>query len=158
MERIYFPGSNASIVWKNFVGVKLQGWRSIWRGKMRIFYGALNAHRTYRTISDDNDGDDTGGGTIPLAAQGGGYERPLSSFTAGQFTYCTQDEDNDVPTSPRILVSEANALVDSSGPSSQWIDDVSVPSPYTYHISDIYSQQPTRWIYECVDPEVYNMC
>jgi hypothetical protein len=42
-----------------------------------------------RIPSDDgNDGDDTGGGTVSLAAQGGGYERPLSPFTADQFTHC----------------------------------------------------------------------
>jgi hypothetical protein len=48
--------------------------------------------------------------------------------------------------------------VDSSGSSSQWIDDLPIPSPYTYHISDIPSQQPTRWVYLWVDPELYNMC
>jgi hypothetical protein len=42
-----------------------------------------------RIPSDDgNDGDDTGGGTVSLAAQGGGYERPISPFTADQFTHC----------------------------------------------------------------------
>jgi hypothetical protein len=72
-----------------------------------------------RTSSDDgNDGDDTGGGTDSLTAQGGGHERPLSPFTVDQFTHCTQDEDHDVSTSPRIPISEANALVDSSGSSS----------------------------------------
>jgi hypothetical protein len=72
-----------------------------------------------RTSSDDgNDGDDIGGGTASLAAQGEGHERPLSPFTADQFTHCTQDEDHGVPTSPRILVSEANAPVDSSDSSS----------------------------------------
>jgi hypothetical protein len=110
-----------------------------------------------RTPSDDgNDGDDTGGDTASLAAQRGGYERPLSSFTADQFTHYTQDEDHGVPTSPRILVSEAP--VDSSGSSSQWIDNVSVPGSYTYHIPNIHSQQPTRWVYEWVDSELYNMC
>jgi hypothetical protein len=98
-----------------------------------------------RTSSDDgNDGDDTGGDTASLATQGGGYERPLSPFTADQFTHCMQDEDHDVLISPRIPVSEDNATVDSSGSSSQWIDDVPIPSPYTYHIPDIHSQQPTR--------------
>jgi hypothetical protein len=73
-----------------------------------------------RTPTDDaNNGDDTDGGTASLAAQGGGHERPLSPFTANQFTHCTQDEDHGVPTSPRISVSEANAPVDSSGSSSQ---------------------------------------
>jgi hypothetical protein len=111
-----------------------------------------------RTSSDDgNDGDDTGGGTASLTAQGG-HERPLSPFTVDQFTHYTQDEDRGVPTSPRIPVSEANALVDSSDSSSQWTDDLSIPDPYTYHIPDIHSQQPTRWIYEWVDPELYNMC
>jgi hypothetical protein len=72
-----------------------------------------------RTSSDDGtDGDHTGGGTASLTAQGGGHERPLSPFTADQFTHCTQDEDHGVPTSPRIPVSEANAPVDSSGSSS----------------------------------------
>jgi hypothetical protein len=112
-----------------------------------------------KTSSDDaNDEDDTGGGTASLAAQGGGHERPLSPFTADQFTHCTQDEDNGIPTSPRIPVSEANAPVDSSGSFSHWIDDVPVPDPYTYHIPDIHSQQPTRWVYEWVDLELYNMC
>jgi hypothetical protein len=112
-----------------------------------------------RTSSDDgNDGDDTGGDTASLAAQGGGYERPLSPFTADQFTHCIQDEDHDVPTSPRIPVSEANTPVDSSGSSSQWIDDLPIPDPYKYHIPDIHSQQPTRWVYEWVDTELYNIC
>jgi hypothetical protein len=112
-----------------------------------------------RTSSDDgNDGDDTGGGTDSLTAQGGGHERPLSPFTVDQFTHCTQDEDHDVSTSPRIPISEANALVDSSGSSSQWIDDLPIPGPYTYHISDIHNQQPTRWVYEWVDSEPHNMC
>jgi hypothetical protein len=43
-----------------------------------------------RTSSDDgNDGDDIGGGNTSLVAQGGGHERPLSPFTADQFTHCT---------------------------------------------------------------------
>jgi hypothetical protein len=72
-----------------------------------------------RTSSDDsNNGDDTGGGTASLITQGGGHERPLSPFTADQFTHYTQDEDHDVPTSPRIPVSEANAPMDSSDSSS----------------------------------------
>jgi hypothetical protein len=83
-----------------------------------------------RTSSDDgNDGDDTGGGIASFAAQGGGHEQHLSPFTIDQFTHCTQDEDHDVPTSPRISVSDANAPVDSSGSSSQWIDDLSIPGP-----------------------------
>jgi hypothetical protein len=98
-----------------------------------------------RTPSDDgNDGDDTGGSTVSLAAQGGGYGRPLSPFTVDQFTHCTQDEDHGVPTSPRVPVSGTNAPVDSSGSSSQWIDDLSIPNSYTYHILDIHSQQLTR--------------
>jgi hypothetical protein len=48
--------------------------------------------------------------------------------------------------------------VDSSDSSSQWIDDLPIPSPYTYHIPDIHSQQPTRWVYEWIDTELYNMC
>jgi hypothetical protein len=59
---------------------------------------------------------------------------------ADQFTHCTQDEYHDVLTSPIIPVSEANAPVDNSGSSSQWIDDVPVPDSYTYYISDIHSQ------------------
>jgi hypothetical protein len=66
-------------------------------------------------------------------------EEALSSFTVDQFTHCTQDEDHDVPISPRILVSEANAPVDSSDSSSQWTDDLLLPSPYTYYIPDIHS-------------------
>jgi hypothetical protein len=91
-----------------------------------------------RTYSDDgNDGDDNVGGTASLAAQGGGHERPLSPFTTDQFTHCTQNEDHGVPTLARIPVSEANAPVDSFSSSSQWIDDFSIPVPYTYHILDI---------------------
>jgi hypothetical protein len=71
-----------------------------------------------RTSSDnDNDGDGTGGGITSPAAQGGGHERHLSPFMADQFTHCTQDEDHGVPTSPRISVSEADALVGSSSSS-----------------------------------------
>jgi hypothetical protein len=112
-----------------------------------------------RTSSDDgNDGDDTGGGTASLAAQGGGHERPLFLFTVDQFTHCTQDEDHGVPTSSRISVSEANVPVDSSGSCSQWTDDLSIPGSYTYHITDIHSQQSGRWVYEWVDLDLYNMC
>jgi hypothetical protein len=57
-----------------------------------------------------------------------------------------------------LIISEANAPVDSSGSSSQWIDDLFIPDPYTYHIPNIHSQQPTRWIYEWVDPKLYNTC
>jgi hypothetical protein len=102
-----------------------------------------------RTSSDDgSDGDDTGGGTTSLATQGGGHERPLSPFMDDQFTHYIQDEDHGVLTLQRILVSETNAPVDSSGSSSQWIDDLPIPNPYTYHISYIHSQQPTWWVYE----------
>jgi hypothetical protein len=102
-----------------------------------------------RTLSNDgNDRDDTGGGTTSLAAQGRGYKRPLSPSMADQLIHCTQDQDHDTSTSPRILLSMTNAPVDSSGSSSQWIDDVPIPAPYTYHISDIHSQQPTWWVYE----------
>jgi hypothetical protein len=119
----------------------------------------MNNDSSSRTSSDDgNDGDDTGGGTALLAVQGGGHERPLSPFTVDQFTHCNQDEHHDILTSPRILVSEANALVDSSGSSSQWTDDLPIPGPYTYHIPNIHSHQPTRWIYEWIDVELYNMC
>jgi hypothetical protein len=59
----------------------------------------LRCEAELEVSSDDgNDGDDTGGGTASLAAQGGGHDRPLSPFTTGQFTHCTQDEDHDVPT------------------------------------------------------------
>jgi hypothetical protein len=51
MGRIYFLGSSASIVWKNFEGVELQGWRSIWRGKVETFLGAINALQIYKTTS-----------------------------------------------------------------------------------------------------------
>jgi hypothetical protein len=96
-----------------------------------------------RTSSDDgNDGDGTGGGTASHTAQGGGYERPLSPFMADQFTHCTQNEDHDVLTSPRISVSDANALVGSSDSSFQWFDYVPVPDPYTYHILFIVSNLP----------------
>jgi hypothetical protein len=82
----------------------------------------------------------------------------LSLFMANQFTHCTQDEDHSVPTTPRIPVSMANAPMNSFGSSFQWTDDLSIPGPYTYHILYIHSQQPTRWVYEWVDPELYNMC
>jgi hypothetical protein len=112
-----------------------------------------------RTSTDDgNDGDDSGGGTASLASQGRGHERPLSPFMIDQFTHCTQDEDHDVLISLRIPVSEAKSPVDSSDSSSQWIDDLSIPDSYTYHISDIHSQQSTWWVYEWVDPKLYNMC
>jgi hypothetical protein len=100
-----------------------------------------------RTPSDSgNVGDDTGGGIVSFVTQGGGYERPLSLFTADQFTLYIQVADHGALTSPRISTNEANAPVDSSGSSSQWIDDVPIPDPYTYHIPDIHSQQPTRWV------------
>jgi hypothetical protein len=112
-----------------------------------------------RTYSDDgNDEDDNVGGTASLAAQGGDHERPLSPFTTDQFTHCTQNEDHGVPTLARIPVSEANAPVDSSSSSSQWINDFPIPVPYTYHILDINSQQPTWWVYEWIDPELYSIC
>jgi hypothetical protein len=88
---------------------------------------------------DGNDRDDNGGCTSSLVTQGGGYECPLSPFTADQFTHCTQDPDHGASTSSRIPSSQANAPVDSSGSSSQWIDDVPVPDPYIYHIPDIHS-------------------
>jgi hypothetical protein len=94
----------------------------------------------------------------PLYAQGGGHEQPISPFTADQFIHCTQDEDHGVSTSPRISVSETNAPVDSPSSSSQWTDDLPISDSYTYQISDIHSQQPTRWVYEWVDPKLYNMC
>jgi hypothetical protein len=45
-----------------------------------------------------------------------------------------------------------------SGSSSQWTDDLPIYGSYTYHISDIHSEQSTRWVYEWVDPDLYNMC
>jgi hypothetical protein len=107
-------------------------------------YQESNDSNSKSPSDDGNDGDDTGGGTASLAAQGGDHERPLSPFTADQFTHRIQDEDHGVPTSPRIPISEANAPIDSSGSSSHWIDDVPVPSQYTYHILNRHSQQPTR--------------
>jgi hypothetical protein len=93
-----------------------------------------------KTDSDDgNNGDDTGGGTASLAAQETSYEQPLSPFTADQFTHCTQNQDHGGRASPRIPSHTANAPVDSSGSSSQWIDDVPITSPYKYHIPDIQS-------------------
>jgi hypothetical protein len=94
-----------------------------------------------KTDSDDgHDGDDTGGGTASLATQETAHEQPLSPFTTDQFTHCTQDQDHGGPALPRIPSHTANALVDSSGSSSHWIDDVPITSPYKYHISDIQSQ------------------
>jgi hypothetical protein len=68
---------------------------------------------------------------MSLATQETAHEQPLSPFTADQFTHCTQDQDHGSPTSPRIPSRTANASVDSSGSSSQWIDDV----PITSHIN-----------------------
>jgi hypothetical protein len=111
-----------------------------------------------KTDSDDgNDGDDTGGGTASLTAQETAHEQPLSPFTADQFTHCTQDQDHGGPASPRIPSHTANAPVDSSCSYSHWIDDVTTTSPYKYHIPDIQSHQTTRWIYEWIEPEFYNM-
>jgi hypothetical protein len=111
-----------------------------------------------RTNSDDgNDGDDTGGGTASLATTGG-HEQPLSPFTADQFTHCIQDRDHGAPTSPRIPSRTANASADSSVSSSHGIDDVPISGPYAYHVPDIQSQPPTRWVYEWIDSELYNMC
>jgi hypothetical protein len=93
-----------------------------------------------KTDSDDgHDGDDTSGGTASLATQETTHEQPLSPFTADQFTHCTQDQDHGRPASPRIPSHTTNALVDSSGSSSHWIDDVPFTSPYKYHIPDIQS-------------------
>jgi hypothetical protein len=93
-----------------------------------------------KTDSDDgHDGDDTGGGTASLATQETTHEQPLSPFTADQFTHCTQDQDHGGPISPRISSHMANPLVDSSGSSSHWTDDVPITSPYKYHIPDIQS-------------------
>jgi hypothetical protein len=138
------------------------------KGKKVIFDGTTEDENnpTYeesndsssRTDSDDgNDGDDTGGGTASLAAIGS-HEQPLPPFTADQFTHCTQDRDHGGPTSPRILSRTANAPADSSGSSSHGIDDVPIPGPYTYHVPDIQSQPSTRWVYEWIDSELYNMC
>jgi hypothetical protein len=94
-----------------------------------------------KTDSDDgNDGDDTGGATASHATQEITHEQPLSPFTANQFTHCTQDQDHDGPTSSRIPSHTTNAPIDSSGSSSQWIDDVPITSPYKYYVPDIQSQ------------------
>jgi hypothetical protein len=112
-----------------------------------------------KTDSDDgHDEDDTGGGTASLATQETAHEQPRSPFTADQFTHCTQDQDHGGPASPRISSHTANTPVDSSASSSHWIDDVPITSPYKYHIPDIQSQQTTRWIYEWIETEFYNMC
>jgi hypothetical protein len=112
-----------------------------------------------KTSSDDgNNGDDTGGDTASLATQETAHEQPLSPFTADQFTHCTQDQDHGGPASLRIASHTANAPVDSSDSSSHWIDDVLITSPYKYHITDIQSQQTTRWIYKWIETEFYNMC
>jgi hypothetical protein len=103
-------------------------------------YQESNDSSSITSSDDGNDRDDTGGGTASLAAQGGGYERPLPPFTADQLTHNTQDQDLDASTLPRIPSSTTNAPVDSSDSSSQWIDDVPVPGSDTYHILDIHSQ------------------
>jgi hypothetical protein len=81
-------------------------------------YQESNNSSSRTPSDDDNNGDDTCGGTASLAAQGGGYERPLSTFTTDQFTHSTKDLDHSAPTSPRILSSQANTSVDSSTSSS----------------------------------------
>jgi hypothetical protein len=106
-------------------------------------YQESNDSSSKSDSDDGNDGDDTGGGTASLVAQETGHEQPLSPFTADQFTHYTQDQDHDGTTSPRIPSPTANAPVDSSGSSSQWINDVPITSPYKYHISDIQSEQTT---------------
>jgi hypothetical protein len=55
------------------------------------------------------------------------------------------------------MLSEANDLMDSSGSSSQWTDDLPIPASYTYHIIDIHNQQPTRWVYDVL-PELIKHC
>jgi hypothetical protein len=100
-----------------------------WKGKLVRYDGTTEDENspTYqesndsisKSPSDDgNDTDDTGGGTASLAAQRGGYERPLSPFTIDQLTHCTEDQDHNASTSPRIPSSTPNAPVDSSGSSS----------------------------------------
>jgi hypothetical protein len=112
-----------------------------------------------KTDSDDgNDGDGTDGGTASLAAQETPHEQPLSPFTADQFIYCTQDQDHGGLESSRSPSHTVNAPIDSSVSSSHWINDVPITSPYKYHIPDIQSQQTTRWIYEWIESEFYNMC
>jgi hypothetical protein len=46
-----FPGFKCKYCLKEFRGVELQGGRSIWRGKLGMLYGALNAHQIYGTTS-----------------------------------------------------------------------------------------------------------
>jgi hypothetical protein len=116
-------------------------------------YQESNDNSSKTDSDDDNNGDDTGGGTASLATQETCHEQPLSSFTADQFTHCTQDQYHDGPASSRIPSRTVNALVDSSVSSFQWIDDVPITSPYKYHIPDIQSEQTTWWIYEWIEPE-----
>jgi hypothetical protein len=52
-------------------------------------YQESNDSSSITSNDDGNDRDNTDGGTASLAAQGGGHERPLSPFTANQFTHCT---------------------------------------------------------------------
>jgi hypothetical protein len=63
----------------------------------------------------------------------------LSPFMADQFTHCTYYADHGTPISSKIPASEANVSFDSSVFSSQWIDDVLVPDPYTHYIPDIHN-------------------
>jgi hypothetical protein len=57
--------------------------------KNNTTYHESNDNSYITPNNDDNDEDDTGGGTASLTTQGGGYERPLSPFTADQLTYYT---------------------------------------------------------------------
>jgi hypothetical protein len=52
---------------------------------------------------------------------------------------------------------QGNASTDSLGSSTQWIDDLPIPGPYTYNRPDVESQLTTKWVYEWIDPEFYNM-
>ena len=106
---------------------------------------------------DGNGGDDTGGAMTSRAAEQGGYEQALSPFTADQFTHATQDADHGMLTSVRNPSGRDSAPADSSASSTQWIDDLPLPGPYTYHMADAESQPPTKWIYEWIEPEFYNM-
>jgi hypothetical protein len=78
-----------------------------------------NGSRSITPSDDGNDGADTGSAAASLAAQGGGYERPLSPFMIDQLAHCTHDQDHGALTLPRISSSAGNALIDSSSSSSE---------------------------------------
>jgi hypothetical protein len=60
-------------------------------------------------------------------------------------------------TSARMSTCTDNVSVDSPGSYTQCIDDFPITGLYTYNIPDIQSKSPTKWVYEWIQTEFYNM-